>query len=58
MIVLASVLLIGGYLSNYKPVFIACVLPLLIAAGLTYRMKYLQKQLDGIGMETGGNEDA
>ena len=51
MIVLASVLLLVGYMSGNRLIFVGCVLPLLAAAGLTYRMKDLQKKLDRIGLD-------
>ena len=43
MIVLASILLVGGYASALKPVIYGCILPLAIAAGLTYWIKYLER---------------
>ena len=43
MIVLASILLVGGYASAIKPVIYACILPLAIAAVLTYAIKSLER---------------
>ena len=59
MIVLAAILLIGGYTTNTQIMTFFCVLPLVIAAALTYGIKYLQKSLDEIGLdpENGGDAD-
>ena len=46
MIVLASVLLLGGYLTALLPVMYASVLPLVIAGALTYGIKSLERKID------------
>lgn len=54
MIVLASALLLGGYLTSLLPVMYACTVPLAVAAVLTYRIKYLEKQSDEGGTDADG----
>ena len=43
MLVLAPILLIGGYMSDLLPVLYASVLPLLAALLVTYRIKWLEE---------------
>lgn len=45
MLVLAALLLIGGYMSSLLPVLYATALPLLAAAFVTYRIKFLEEGL-------------
>ena len=54
MIVLAAILLLGGYVTSLLPRMYACVLPLLIAGALTYAIKYLERKQD----ETETDEEA
>ena len=46
MLVLATALLLGGYVSALKPVLWATVLPLLAAMLVTYRIKYLEESAE------------
>ena len=43
MLVLASVLLLGGYVSDLLPVLYATALPLLVALFATYRIKWMEE---------------
>ena len=45
LIVLAAGLLIGGYVSSFLPVLYGCTLPLGAAALITWRLKYLERDL-------------
>ena len=48
MLVLAPLLMIGGYVADYLPVLYASVLPLTVALLVTYRIKHLE---EGAGKE-------
>ena len=45
MIVLAALLMIGGYVSDLLPVLYGCVVPLLVALFVTFRIKYMEEGL-------------
>ena len=45
LLVLASLLMIGGYVSAVKPVLYACVVPLAAAIPVTYAIKHLEEKL-------------
>lgn len=44
MLVLAAVLLIGGYVSSLLPVLYATALPMTVALIVTYRIKFLEER--------------
>ena len=46
MLVLAAVLLIGGYVSDLLPVLYATALPMLAALFVTYRIKFMEEGLE------------
>ena len=46
MLVLASVLLIGGYAIDVLPVLYASAVPLIVALLATYRIKHLEERSD------------
>lgn len=46
MLVLAALLLIGGYVSDLLPVLYATVLPMLAALFVTYRIKFMEEGLE------------
>ena len=58
MIVLAAVLLLGGYVTSLLPLMYACVLPLAVAAILTYRIKYREKQAEAAQTADAEEENA
>lgn len=43
MIVLAAILMLGGYTTDFLPVLYACVLPLFAALCLTLAIKHLER---------------
>lgn len=45
MLVLAAILMIGGYVSDLLPVLYSCVLPLLVALIATYLIKFMEEGL-------------
>ena len=46
MLILAPILLLGGYASDYLPVLYAAAIPLTVALIVTYRIKHLEESVE------------